>query len=223
MEYPVYESSREITLCIPMEDIVSVDIQSLIEERARKEITTYHNGEGIVLPDTISVLTRSPLALNSKDSTYRVIVRYKANVADTPNGSEFNAKVESVLSSGLLCHIYHAELPNPIIRVYVPLTIHTDADQERIGNIRKNDIIRVRSINRKGSYADRVITTIATFVDLVRRPEEEMVEPDAFPAPANESEYDAKGDGDPLGPQAGGMSPPDETTVAAPAAASVLS
>ena len=123
MEYPVYESSREITLCIPMEDIVSVDIQSLIEERARKEITTYHNGEGIVLPDTISVLTRSPLALNSKDSTYRVIVRYKANVADTPNGSEFNTKVESVLSSGLLCHVYHAELPNPIIRVYVPLTI----------------------------------------------------------------------------------------------------
>ena len=207
MEYPIYESSREISLCIPMEDIMSVDLHTFIEERVRKEVETLHNGEGLVLPDTISILTRSPLRLNPKDSTYTVIVRYKGQVTDTPNGSETNAVVESVLSSGLLCNVYDSRLPNPLIRVYVPISIHTSKDQERIASIQKDDIIRVRSINRKGSYADRIITMIGTFIDLVSRPTPKTVEPTSLPAPANESEYDAGGDGDPLGPQADGMRP----------------
>lgn len=207
MEYPVYESSREISLCIPMEDIMSVDLHTFIEERVKKEVETLHNGEGIVLPDTISILTRSPLRLNPKDSTYTVIVRYKGHVADTPNGSEVNAVVEGVLSSGLLCNVYDKRLPNPLIRVYVPISIHNIKDQERITSIQKDDIIRVRSINRKGSFADKIITMIGTFVDLVSRPKQKTVEPTSLPAPANEAKYDAGGDGDPLGPHVDGMSP----------------
>ena len=70
MEYPLYESSKEITLCIPMENIVSVDLQSFIEEETQKKVSLYHNGEGIVLPDSVSILSRYPLFLNPKDSTY---------------------------------------------------------------------------------------------------------------------------------------------------------
>ena len=208
MEYPVYESSREISLCIPMEDIMSVDLHTFIVERVKKEVETLHNGEGIVLPDTLSILTRSPLRLNPKDSTYTVIVRYKCQVTDTPSGSEANAVVEGVLSSGLLCHVYDSRLPNPLIRVYVPIAIHTSEDQERITSIQKDDIIRIQSINRKGSYADKIITTIGTFIDLVSRPKGKTTEPVALPAPDDEVKYDAGGDGDPLGPQADGMSPP---------------
>lgn len=212
MEYPKYESSREMSLCIPMEDITSADIHSLIEERVSKEVVSYHNGEGIVIPESVSVLTRSPLLLNPKDSTYRVIVRYSAVVTDTPNGAEVSAVVESVISSGLICHVYDSRLPNPLIRVYVPIMVHTEADRERIAGILKNDIIRVRSINRKGSYADTIITMIGVFVDLVSRPDVVPDVPDVLPAPADESEYDARGDGDPLGPHADGMSidPPGE-------------
>ena len=212
MEYPTYESSREISLCIPMEHIMSTDIHTMLQNYVEKEVVTYHNGEGIVLPETILILTRSPLLLNQKDSTYKVIVRYKASVVDVPNGAEVNGVVESVLSSGLLCHVYDSRLPNPLIRVYVPIAIHTPTDQERILSIRKGDIIRVRSINRKGSYADRIITMIGTFVDLVERPEKQQSGTDKLPAPGDESEYDARGDGDPLGPQADGMSPlPDDS------------
>jgi hypothetical protein len=209
MEYPLYESSKEITLCVPMENIVSVDLQSFIEEETQKKVSLYHNGEGIVLPDSVSILSRSPLILNPKDSTYNVIVRYKGKVVDTPNGSMFNARVESVLSSGLLCHVYHTKVSSPLIRVYVPLTVHTSAEQMRIGTIRKNDIVRVKSINRKGSLSDKIITTIATFIDLVERPDEEIepVSTKSLPAPADESKYDAGGDGDPLGPHADGMAP----------------
>jgi hypothetical protein len=126
---------------------------------------------------------------------------------DTPTGSLLNARVESVLSSGLLCQVYHPELPNPIVRVFVPLTVHSQDDQVRIGSIRKNDIVRLETINRKGSLADRIITTIATFVDLVERPDDvrEEAKEEPLPAPADESEYDARGDGDPLGPHAEGM------------------
>jgi hypothetical protein len=208
MEYPVYESSREISLCIPMEDIMSVDLHTFIEERVKKEVETLHNGEGIILPDTLSILTRSPLRLNPKDSTYTVIVRYMGQVVDVPSGSEVNAVVEGVLSSGLLCHVYDPRLPNPLVRAYVPIAIHTSEDQERITSIQKDDIVRIRSINRKGSYADKIITMIGMFVDLVSRPKAKTTEPGTLPAPANETKYDAGGDGDPLGPQADGMSPP---------------
>ena len=207
MEYPIYESSREISLCIPMEDIMSVDLHTFIEERVKKEVETLHNGEGIVLPDTLSILTRSPLRLNPKDSTYTVIVRYKCQVTDTPNDSEVNAVVEGVLSSGLLCHVYDPRLPNPLIRIYVPIATHTSENQERITSIQKDDIVRIRSINRKGSYADRIITTIGTFVDLVSRPKGKTIEPVSLPAPYDETKYDAGGDGDPLGPHAEGMVP----------------
>lgn len=207
MEYPVYESSCEISLCIPMEDIMSVDLYTLIEDRVKDKVEKLHNGEGIVLPDSLSILTRSPLRLNQKDSTYTVIARYQCRVTDTPNGSEVNARVEGVLSSGLLCHVYDPRLPNPLIRAHVPIAIHTRENQERIRNIRKDDIIRIRSINRKGSFADQIITMIGSFVDLVERPTQEPTESTTFPAPSNESEYDARGDGDPLGPQADGMAP----------------
>ena len=62
--------AKEITLCVPMENIVSVDLQSFIEEETQKKVSLYHNGEGIVLPDSVSILSRYPLFLNPKDSTY---------------------------------------------------------------------------------------------------------------------------------------------------------
>lgn len=209
MEYPIYESSRELSLNIPMEHIMTTDIQSLIETKISKDLESYHNGEGIVLPGTVSIISRSPLILSPKDSTYKVVVRYKTNVVDVPHGAEVNARVESILSSGLICHVYDPKVTTPLVRAYIPIIVHNENDQERLKSILKNDIIRIRSINRKGSYADKIITMIGTFVDLVERPDPtDNDEPlKALPAPANESVYDAKGDGDPLGPLADGMAP----------------
>lgn len=200
MEYPVYESSRELSLTIPMEDIAITTIDDILIEKIKDILTSNHNGEGIILPDSISIVSRSPLRLNASDSTFTVIVRYKATVADTPSGSEFNAKVESVISSGLICHVYHERLAAPIIRAYIPISIHTDDDRKRIQSILKNDIIRIKSVNRKGSLADKIITTLGSFIDLVKRPEATEDKPIPVLAPADEGEYDREGDGDPIGP-----------------------
>jgi len=194
MEYPVYKSSKEILLRIPMEDITKPDLEGLIEKKTNTSLHNIHNGEGIVLPNTAKILSRSPLLLNSINSEYQTVVRYIANVTDTPPNSTIVARVESVISSGIICHVYHNDIPEPIIRAYVPISIHSSRDQERLSTIVQNDLIRIKCVNRKGSLSDKIITTIGSFVDLVKRSEPEKEElPKELPAPEDEEKYDDAG------------------------------
>lgn len=176
-----------------MEDIMEPDLEDLIESKLTSCINAMHNGEGIVLPNTASILSRSPLLLDSESGEYQTFVRYVADVTDTPPKSEVIARVESVISSGLLCHVYHSELPDPIIRVYVPISVHPEDIQERLSSIVQNDLIRIECVNRKGSLSDKIITSIGKFLELVKRPEQKKELPKKLPAPEDEDLYDAIG------------------------------
>jgi hypothetical protein len=200
-----YKSSREIVLKVSMEDVFSSNIDTYLQDQLSASVTGYHNGEGIVIPNTVQVISRSPLRLNSLEQggDYSVIIRYSADILDAPNGCEFQVTVVSVISTGLICQLVVPSLGYPILQVYVPMTIHTDVDKERMRSIRVNDVIRVRSINRNGSIGEKTIMVMAHFVDLVKRGEDSEPVSKAMqelPAPVDEAVYDKQGDGDTLSP-----------------------
>jgi hypothetical protein len=134
----------------------------------------------------------------------RTFVRYVADVVDSPPGSSFVCKIVSILQTGILATVHPSDMTSPLLRVYIPMTIHSDREQDRISTLRVNDLIRVLTINRRGSIGDKTITVLASFVDLVERGKQaettqvskEGITKASLPSPEDEASYDEKGDGE---------------------------
>jgi hypothetical protein len=171
MDTPIYLSSKEIVIPLSVEYLQSAVIDEYIKTDIEKRIGGIHNGEGIVIPGEIKILYRSPLQLDTMEfgGGLRCIVRYDAKVVDAPPLSSFVCKVLTILQTGILAVVHPSTMLHPILRVYIPMTIHNSKDQDRISSLRINDLIRVKVINRRGSIGDKTITVLASFVDLVER------------------------------------------------------
>jgi hypothetical protein len=212
MDVPRYLSSKEIVIPLSVETLQSANIDEYIQKELNNRFTGLHNGEGIVLPGTIKILYRSSPQLDTMNfgGGMRVFTRYVADIVDAPPGSSFVCKVVSILQTGILASVHPSDTTSPLLRVYIPMTIHSERDQDRISTLRVNDLIRVLTINRRGSIGDKTITVLASFVDLVekgRQDEKEatkvvndQVTKDSLPSPEDEEVYDAKGDGDKVEP-----------------------
>jgi len=207
MDVPRYLSSREIVIPLSVETLQSANIDEYVSRDLNNRLTGLHNGEGIVLPGTIKILYRSSPQLDTMNfgGGMRVFARYVADVVDTPPGSSFVCKIVSILQTGLLASVQPSDTTSPLLRVYIPMTIHSEREQERISTLRVNDLIRVLTVNRRGSIGDKTITVLASFIDLVergresRQPEASLVNQltkKSLPSPEDEAVYDEKGDGE---------------------------
>lgn len=206
MDVPRYLSSREIIIPLSVETLQSANIDEYVTRELNNRLTGLHNGEGIVLPGTIRMMYRSSPQLDTMNfgGGMRTFVRYVSDVVDSPPGSSFVCKIISILQTGILASVHPPDTINPLLRVYIPMTIHSERDQDRISTLRVNDLIRVLTINRRGSIGDKTITVLASFIDLVERGE--RVEPksdpkaqitkESLPSPEDEAVYDEKGDGE---------------------------
>ena len=207
MDVPRYLSSREIVIPLYVETLQSANIDEYVSRDLNNRLTGLHNGEGIVMPETIKILYRSSPQLDIMNfgGGMRVFARYVADVVDAPPGSSFVCKIVSILQTGLLASVQPSDTTSPLLRVYIPMTIHSEREQERVSTLRVNDLIRVLTVNRRGSIGDKTITVLASFIDLVergresRQPEASLVNQltkKSLPSPEDEASYDEKGDGE---------------------------
>ena len=208
MDVPRYLSSREIVIPLSVETLQSANIDEYISRELNNRLTGLHNGEGVVLPGTIKMLYRSSPQLDTMNfgGGMRVFTRYVADVVDSPPGSSFICKVVSILQTGILASVHPSDTTSPLIRVYIPMTIHSERDQDRISTLRVDDLIRVLTVNRRGSIGDKTITVLASFVDLVERGRrvekdkteatEQQLTKKSLPSPEDEALYDEQGDGE---------------------------
>lgn len=168
----MYKTSRELKVTIPAQDLVSTLLDDMIAEQVSDMVTEEHDGNGIVIPGSVKIISRTPLYqdLTRFDGAYACHVRYVANCYDAPKGMTTTTTVRVTLPNGILCETETPELSNPAFRVFLPFDVHPDGTRNTMRTLIKDQIVRFRSIQRYGGLGDTTIDVIGEFLEVVGGP-----------------------------------------------------
>ena len=168
----VYKTSRELKVVVPAQDLVSTLLDDIIAERVADMVTEEHDGNGIVVPGSVKIISRTPLYqdLTRFDGAYACHVRYVADCYDAPKGMITTATVRVTLPNGVLCETEMPELPFPAFRVFLPYEVHDDETRNRMRVLIRDQVVRFRSIQRYGGLGDHTIDVLGMFIESVGDP-----------------------------------------------------
>jgi len=168
----IYKTSREIKVSIPAQELVHTLLDDLIAERVADIVSEEHDGNGIVKPGSVKVISRTPLYqdLTRFDGAYACHARYVADCYDAPKGMTTTAIVRVTLPNGVLCEKEMPEMRNPVFRVFLPYEVHDDATRDRMRTLIRDQVVRFRSIQRYGGLGDKTIDVLGEFTEMVGEP-----------------------------------------------------
>jgi hypothetical protein len=165
----VYKTSREIKISILSEELVSTLLDDIIIERVADIVSEEHDGNGIVIPETVKIVSRTPLYqdLTKFDGSYACHVRYIADCYDAPKGMKTTAIVRVTLPNGVLCETEMPNMKHPVYRVFLPYEVHNDSVREIMRSLIRDQVIRFRSIQRYGGLGDTTIDVLGEFQEII--------------------------------------------------------
>lgn len=165
----IYKTSRELKVVIPAQDLVSTLLDDIIAERVADIVTEEHDGNGIVKPGSVKIISRTPLHqdLTRFDGAYACYARYIADCYDAPKGMTTTAIVRVTLPNGILCEKEMPEMRNPVFRVFLPYEVHDDATRDRMRTLIRDQVVQFRSIQRYGGLGDKTIDVIGEFEEIL--------------------------------------------------------
>jgi hypothetical protein len=165
-------ATQEIAVDLQLENLKTPNPNDAIQEYLQQRFSGKCMDGGFVLPgeDTIQILTRSPLVLNSLfgDSSHRTYVRFKANVIDCPPNTSINVLITHITPSRIICE-YHMKDYGDIspIRVVFPTNLHTKDEREILKTLKKGMMIKGLITHREYSLGDSQIIAIGRFQEIV--------------------------------------------------------
>ena len=165
----VYKTSREIKVSVPAQELINTLLDDIITERVSDMVSEDHDGNGIVIPGSVNVISRTPLYqdLTRFDGAYACHARYAADCYDAPKGMTTTATVRVTLPNGILCEKEMPEMRHPVFRVFLPYEVHGDTTRDKMRTLIRDQVIRFRSIQRYGGLGDKTIDVLGEFVDTI--------------------------------------------------------
>jgi DNA-directed RNA polymerase subunit E'/Rpb7 len=146
--------------------LISSRMDETILDCLRKKVEGKCIEPGYVLPDTVSIISRT-LGMNNPSNFEGVLtynIKYSASVCNPAVGQIVICQVADMDKSQIVCYIHHEPRKSPL-EIYLPKQNHIGVTEYMM--IKIGDIIKVKIAGSKFSTNETQITCIGEFVSVV--------------------------------------------------------
>jgi DNA-directed RNA polymerase subunit E'/Rpb7 len=141
-------------------------IDDIILEKLKKKVEGKCLKIGYIMPNTVSIQTRSLGMINNASfdgmTTYKI--KYTCEVCNPVIGQVLHCKVGSIDKSQVICYINDIHDISPI-EIYLFKQHHVNNTE--FASLKENDIVSVKIGGSKWEYKDTQITSIAQLISIV--------------------------------------------------------